>query len=301
MAQDQAQTQNILLRLTNDAVFKLYFTRKENIQLLKQFIKATTHLTDDDLETIEIKNPILTKEHVGEKDFIVDICITTKNGRQINIELQVQNHSGFIERIVGYNARQYSSQLKRGQDYTEINETISLVVVDFKLFKDCDDFSEHICFRRENGKVFTGAQQFYIIDLTKLPKELTHTQHQWGALFKAKTEEELMMLMESSEEMRVAGEQLLKLSANEEARQIAEAREMSQWAWQHTLRATEQKAEQKGRDEERAQAEAEKSELVAQAEAEKLEIARNLFSAFQPLAGRVLFYRGLHDRRNFKY
>ena len=88
-----------------------------------------------------------------------------------------------------------------------------------------------------------------------------------------------MMLMESSEEMRVAGEQLLKLSADEEARQIAEAREMSQWAWQHTLHATEQRA----RDEERAKAEAEKLELAAKAEAEKLELARNGLRSGVPL------------------
>ena len=188
MTQDQAQNtllhqeSKTLLSLTNDIVFKLYFTKEENRELLKQFIKAMTHLTDDDLEEIEIKNSTLTKEHVREKDFIVDILLTSKRLHIMNIEMQRKGHGGFLNRIIGYNSREFSSQLSRGQKYTEVKETISLVIVDFNLLKDSDDFLEHAFFRRKNDKVFTEAQQFYIIDLTKLPQELTHTQHHWGAL-----------------------------------------------------------------------------------------------------------------------
>ena len=57
------------------------------------------------------------------------------------------------------------------------------------------------------------------------------------------------MLMGQSEEMREAGEKLLKLSADEEAREIAQAREYSQWAWEHTLHATEDRGREEGRTE----------------------------------------------------
>lgn len=52
--------------------------------------------------------------------------------------------------------------------------------------------------------------------------------------------------MEDSDEMREAGERLLKLSTNEEAREIARAREDSQWAWEHTLHATKEQGREEG-------------------------------------------------------
>ena len=158
---------------------------------------------------------------------------------------------GIIEKALVILTSQHASQLKRGEDYTSAKESISVIITNFEVFDDCDEFDEHIIFRRKNEKLFTNVQQFYILDLTKLPDELTEAKHEWGALFNVETEEELRMLMEVSEEMKVAGEKLLKISADEQAQEIARAREESQWAWQHTLHATEARA----RDEERKRAE----------------------------------------------
>jgi len=234
---ERYQEKNQLLSLRNDAVLQLFFTKEENRPLLREFLKAVTHLTDDDLVKIEIRNSKLTKENVGDKDFIVDIHLTSVTGHKVIIEMQIQNHANFIERVVSYNARNYASQLKRGESYTQLKESITLVIVDFKFFDDANDFSEHILFRRKNRKIFTKAQQFYIIDLTKLPEEITETKHKWGALFKMQTEEELRVLMNESEVMKEAGEKLLNLSADEEAREIAQAREDAQMAWMNEYRA----------------------------------------------------------------
>lgn len=256
-----------LLPLTNDAVFKLYFTREENRPQLRQFLKAATHLIDDDLETMEIKNPTLTKEQVQDKDFIVDIHLTSKTGHKVIIELQVQKHSNFIERVTSYNARSYSSQLKRGEFYDQLKETISVIIVDFPMFDDTQDYYEHILFRRKNGKPFTNAQQFYIIDLTKLPATITKPLHRWGKLIGAKTMEEIEMLSNQDEEMKKASENLIKLSADDDAQFLAEHREYCKWAAERELHAREQLGRTEGRAEGRA-------EERAIAEAEKIEIAK---------------------------
>lgn len=235
-----------ILSLTNDAVMKLFFANEENEQQLRQFLKATTPLTDADLTTIHIKNPKLTKQHVEEKDFYVDIHLTTAKGEKINIEMQARNHDGFKERMVAYNARQYGSQLKIGENYPKLKSAISLIITNFEMFDDTTDYYEHIIFRRKNTKPFTNAQQFCILDLTKLPENLTESKIQWGRLFRAKTKKELKMLMENSKEMREAGAKLLKLSANEEARAIAEAREYARWTYEHTLQATEERSRKEG-------------------------------------------------------
>lgn len=241
--------------LTNDAMMKQYFTRDGNIEQLRQFIKATTHLTDDDLIKVEINKSTLTKYQVDEKDFIVDVRLTSATGHQINIEVQVENHANFIERMVSYNARQYSSQLDKGDDYIKLKEAISIVVVNFPLFNDTDEFFEHILFRRKNGKVFTNAQQFYIMDLTKkLSNESTDTKNKWAALFKAESEDDLKMLMQDSDEMKKAAEKLIELNEDKDVREMARARADSQKALKMTIYAE--------RDEERAKAEAEKLEIA---------------------------------------
>ena len=235
-----------LLSLRNDAVFKMFFSKKENEEQLRGFLKATTNLTDEDLAVIEVKNPTLTKENVGDKDFVVDVRITSASGDRLNMEMQMQNHDGFIERMVSYNARQYASQLKKGEDYVKLKASISLIVTNFELFDDTDEAYEYITYRRTNGKIFTNGQQFHTLDLTKLSNDRVEGYHIWGSLFRVKNSEELKSVMIKSEEMKQAGEKLLELSEDEQAREIARAREESQWAWQHTLYHTEERAREEG-------------------------------------------------------
>ena len=172
--------------------------------------------------------------------------------------------------MVSYNARDFASQLRRGENYVKLKSAISLVIVDFEMFDDTDDYYEHILFRRKNRKIFTKAQQFFIIDLTKLPNELTKPLHFWGKLFKVETEEQLRMLMEESEEMKEAGEKLLELSADKEAQEIVQARKDSQWAWNHMINATEERVREETkmrvREEERKKSDEEKAELLQQME-----------------------------------
>ena len=222
-----------ILSLRNDAVFKLFFTREDNIPELKSFLKATTHLTDEDLSEIQILNPTLKKEHLQDKDFVVDLRIRDSFGNLTHIEMQMRRHDAFIERMVAYNSRQYASQLSRGQDYIDLRKSISLVIVDFPMFDDTEEYFEHITYRRKNRKIFTNAQEYFILDLTKLPRDIMDSKEMWGALFKAETEEELKMLMTNFEEMNEACEKLVDLSEEKYAQELAIAREDSEWTAKH--------------------------------------------------------------------
>ena len=283
---DQNQATNELLSLKVDAVLKLYFARKENEEQLRQFLKAAIKLSDVNLETVDIKNPILTKQHVQDKDFIVDIHLTSATGELVIIEIQCQDHSGFVDRMVAYNARDYSSQLRKGEKYTKLKSAITVVVVNFNLHKDTDEFYERIFYRRNNRKIFTKAQQFIIIDLTKLPNELTEPLHLWGRLFKVETEEELRMLMQESQEMREAGAKLLELSADKEAQEIAEARKDAIWARNHMIECLREETETRVREETeirvreevREETETRVHEERDKAETEKLESAKNMLA-----------------------
>jgi len=136
-----------------------------------------------------------------------------------------------------------------GDDYTKTKASISLIVTNFRLFNDSEDYYEYVTYLRKNGEVFTDVQQYHIIDLTKIPKTLTEDHHVWGALFKAKTDEELKDIMSVSEEMKQAGEKLMELSADELAREYARAREESQWALHFTMEGYKEMGLKEGRNE----------------------------------------------------
>ena len=239
-----------ILPLTNDAVFRMYFADAQNTEQLKVFLKAVIpDLTEEDLVDIQIKSEKLTKADITQKDFVLDLRLVDATGHYINVEMQMNGHPNFIDRVVSYNARNLSGQLKVGDDYTKIKASISLIVTSFRLFNDAEDYYEYVTYRRKGGQVFTNIQQYHIIDLTKLPNELTEDQHIWGALFKVKTDEELREIMAESEEMRRAGEKLKKLSEDELAREYARAREESQWAYHFTMDGYKELGLEEGRKE----------------------------------------------------
>ena len=249
----EAMVEKKILSLRNDAVFKLFFTREENIPQLKSFLKAATHLTDEDLVEVKILNPILNKERLQDKDFIVDLRIKDNVGNFIHLEMQMRRHDAFIERMVAYNSRQYASQLSRGQNYIDLKKSISLIITDFPMFDDTEEYFEYITYRRENRKIFTNAQEYFILDLTKLPRDIMDSKEMWGALFKAENEEELRSLMNQFDEINEACEKLVDLSEEKYAQQMAIEREDSEWAAKHTKYHLTKRVHAEGRAEGKAE------------------------------------------------
>ena len=102
------------------------------------------------------------------------------------------------------------------------------------------------------------------------------------------------MLMEASEDMRIAGEKLLELSADQEAQAIAEARRLAIWERNDIIVSTDKLARKEERkiadirvneerekadtrvNEEREKAEAEKAELLKKADDDKIANAKNM-------------------------
>ncbi|MCL1990396.1 MAG: Rpn family recombination-promoting nuclease/putative transposase [Defluviitaleaceae bacterium] len=254
----------VILALTIDGVFKLYFEDPRNLPELKRFLKAYLELSDDELSTINILNPGLLKDHVTDKGFTVDLLLKTKSGNDLHIEMQTNPHQNFKERIQLCNARKAGQQVKVGEDYARVKRTISLVITDFRIFLDEAAYHERIMMRRENGKVFTHVQELNIIDLTKLDSEKEHDKEKylWGKLFKARTKEELVMLANESEEMAEAAEKLLKISADERAQAYAFSRDNAEFARKLHEQGIREEGIEQGIKRERQRAEAEKLRIA---------------------------------------
>jgi len=283
----------VILPLTMDGIFKMYFERTKNLPQLRSFLKAYLGLADEDLRKIKVLNPGLPKANPTNKGFTVDLLLKTKTGNDIHIEMQTSNHPKFEERVQLCNARIAGEQIQVGEDYTQAKRTISLVITNYRIFRDTGSTHERILMRRENGEIFTRVQEINVVDLTRLEQEQDKEKQLWCKLFKAQTKEELEMLAKESEEMSQATEKLFELSADEQARAYALSRQISEFSqkvYEHEMRkaakAEKEAARVKSRAEGHAQGHAE-GYVQGQnegRESEKIEIAKSMLLDNIPLA-----------------
>lgn len=61
------------------------------------------------------------------------------DGRIVNIEMQVNRETDFKERTLFYWSKLYSEELRTGEEYGELKQTICINIINFDLF-DCEDY-----------------------------------------------------------------------------------------------------------------------------------------------------------------
>ena len=88
-----------ILPVKSDIVFRMFFADEKNNDYLVGFLKSVLRLPDDEYSNIEIADPYLLPEYIGEKLAIIDIKLYTKNRKVIHIEIQLQVTPEMRERI----------------------------------------------------------------------------------------------------------------------------------------------------------------------------------------------------------
>jgi len=75
--------------LLNDYMFHIVLQNNESV--LRGLISSLLHLPPDEIQSIQIMNPVLPGESISSKEFILDIQIFLNNNTYLNLELQVEN------------------------------------------------------------------------------------------------------------------------------------------------------------------------------------------------------------------
>lgn len=243
--------------LTNDYLFKA--VNQENTIALQSLLCAILHCSREQIISTEITNSIVLGNALSEKDFRLDVKVRMNNDITIDLEMQVTNYHDWPERSLQYLCRLYDS-LNKGQEYIESKTAIHIGILDFVLFKDESKLLDS--FRLMNvktNKVYTDKFQLYIMCLPKADSpdredRACHTDS-WAKFFRAKTWEDLKMLVKEDEGIEAAVETAEKLLADERVREQILARE----DYYRRVR-TEQKIKQR-LQEEKTQLQEEKSQL----------------------------------------
>jgi predicted transposase/invertase (TIGR01784 family) len=191
---------------------------------------------------------------------VLDIRLTTKSGKIVYIELQVEKNTNMRNRILYYSSRNVSDQLNWGDDYNKLHQVISIVICGHKLLEEEESYINDYELRNVQGRSFTKMQKVIIIELPKLPKTADGEIWPWLKFFKCKKKEEFEMLAKKYPELIKAVIVAKKIAFRDKWRHTLLDWQMRKMDERQFKRQWKEEGREEGRD------------------AEKYEIARNLLA-----------------------
>jgi predicted transposase/invertase (TIGR01784 family) len=242
------ENSNRIIKLKLDVIFKAMFGRKDNEGLLSDFLSKMLEIPRESIRNIIMDNVELLPDHYADKFSRVDLKMQVDE-RVVNVELQICDESNFRERTLYYWSRIYGSELKSGEDYSKLRETICINIVNFNLF-DCKEFHSHFKVMEKNRhEVLTDKFAIHFFELKKIGKHPNkdNPMELWLQLINAETEEELTMLESTNvKEINQAILVLRELNADEKMRYLADMREKALHDEANALNSAEKRGEKRG-------------------------------------------------------
>ena len=259
-------------RLTNDILFKMLFVKYPD--LLQRLVAELLSIEYISINEFTIRNPEMPPEAMGDKFCRLDINMIV-NGQRVDLEIQVENEGNYPERSLFMWAREFSTAISEGQDYTLLPRTIIISILGFKQFKDPNKFhSEFQVLEVSNHEPLTDKCVLHFFELPKLSKSVNIVcgKEVWLKLFTAETEEDLEKIEDLGVPVMSEAVQAYRhVSASSEFREIERIRSKARHDEAQALR----NARSQGAEEERekwqdvvAEVTAEKDAIIAQLQAQ---------------------------------
>ncbi len=228
--------------MINDYLFRAVL--QSSNKALKGLICALLHLSEQEVFSVEITNPIVLGESVENKEFRLDINVVLNNNTLINLEMQIANKLNWRERSVMYLCRSFD-QLNHGQDYTEAKPVIHIGFLDYSLFEECPEFyASYKLINIKNYQKYSDSLTLCVVDLSHIDlateEDKRYHIHEWARLFKATTWEEIKMIASKDEYLKDASQTMFRMSADDMVRKRCRDRE----EYYQDLRNYERKIEQ---------------------------------------------------------
>lgn len=215
----------VMLKL--DVIFKRVFGNDNNKAIISAFVSDLLEIPRDSIKAIYINNVELTPEYLEQKFSRLDLKLDV-DGRIVNIEMQVNFEPDFKERTLFYWSKLYSEELKAGEEYGELKQTICINIINFDLFS-CENYhSSFKVLESERGELLTDKFSIHFFELKKLSKfKKNKRMEDWLNLINAETEGDLMAIQQTTTipEVKDTIVMLRQLSADEKVRQEAYYRE----------------------------------------------------------------------------
>ena len=213
--------------LTNDYMFRAVFQNSELAR--KGLIASVLHMNPNQIQSVDIRNPIKMGEEIEDKEFVLDIEVLLNNNHVINLEMQMTNQHNWQDRSLSYLCRSFD-QLYKGDDYSEAKPATHIGFLNFSPFPDEPEFNgSYMLLNLKNHRVYSDKLSLHMVDLTHI--ELATEEDKvwkidyWARLFTATTWEDVKMITENDIHMEAAAKEMYVLSADELIQQRCRARD----------------------------------------------------------------------------
>ena len=215
-----------ILQPKNDVVFQALFTRgKEKITkaLLEDILKIKIHKLDLD------KSRDLLNDNKKDKNGRLDLRAVLNDNIECDIEIQLSTHDKVLERFLYYWSKVYTSNIKIGEQYSKLRQTISIIIIDdeIKQFKEIEKACTKWQIREEKyrDKILTSYFQICIIEIPKAIKEYEKDKSnavlQWIKFLDNPEDMEVRKIMEKNQDIKEAKEELDQISQDDILRRMA--------------------------------------------------------------------------------
>jgi predicted transposase/invertase (TIGR01784 family) len=162
------------LDVKTDYAFKRVFGSEGSKPVLIGFLNAILDYQGDQaIADLTIVDPYQIPMLQGMKDTYVDVKAVLVNGKHVIIEMQVLNVPGFEKRILHNAAKEYATQLLKGEDYALLNPVIALTFTDFSMFVGSDEpISRFRLIERDRFIEYSDDVELIFVELPKFKLEL---------------------------------------------------------------------------------------------------------------------------------
>jgi predicted transposase/invertase (TIGR01784 family) len=226
-----AETPIDILSPKNDFVFKQLFGDAQHTAPLAALLQATLGLPAEEFVGLVIADPNLNRKYEDDKLYILDVRITTRSGRDVDVEIQVRPSDELCDRIQGYVARMVTEKITLGGSY-KVPQSISIVITDHVLWEG-DGRRYHHRFRfydPEAGLEYPNSMEIHTLELPKIPKDSDGTTlWKWLKFISSETREEFESLAGKDTVMTEALMKLMDMSVDQPTRRRAESRAKAMW------------------------------------------------------------------------
>jgi predicted transposase/invertase (TIGR01784 family) len=240
-----------------DYVFKKLFTL--DVDLLIDLINSVlTLIENNQIISIDIKNPEILPDHIKEKYIVLDIKAYDNLGNHYDIEMQASKYLYYPKRSTYYLSKLFASQLKSGENYQLLEPVIGIHFLDYIVYPRYPDYSYCFELRDYNHPElkYSDDLSLYIFELPKVS-----SKKKTNVLLKNKSKQiEWLNFLNNAHEggsamqkayytnpmVHRAFDLLSQISADEQTRKEAEFREMAIRNKIFELNAAEEEGIKKG-------------------------------------------------------
>ena len=216
-----------IVKLKLDVIFKRMFGTIQNEKVIRCFIASLLNIPKESIRHIYISNVELAPEYFDQKFSKLDLKLDV-DGKIVNIEMQVNKEPNYKVRTLFYWSKLFTEELKTGDEYEELRQTICINILNNNIF-DCEDYHSHFeVIERNRGERLTDRFAIHFFELKKVKNSKDKKPvEDWLELINAETEDDLMALQQTSTipEIQDAIVILRQMSADDKIRQEAYYRE----------------------------------------------------------------------------